>query len=85
MQKCPSRYTSDQQGASCQPGCEPCDQVPRFNPPSPSFRIFLQKILLLLLHRFSVCELILCSQRPGQTLHKMASALLCEHFLALLA
>ena len=32
--QCPSRYTSDQQGASCQLGCEPRD-MPRFNPPPP--------------------------------------------------
>ena len=44
-----------------------------------------QMILLLLLRRFSVCELILCRQRPRQTLHKMTSALLCVDFLALLA
>ena len=38
-----------------------------------------QRILLL-----SVCELILCRHRPRQTLHKMASVLLCEVLLACL-
>ena len=42
---------------------------------------FPQTILLLRLLSV-VCELILCRPRPRQTLHKMASALLCEDLLA---
>ena len=38
---CPSRYTSDQQGASCQLECEPRD-MPRFDPPPPPQCVFSQ-------------------------------------------
>ena len=81
--ECPSRYTFDQQGASCQPGCEDTD-MPRFNPrPKSSTESSQQRILLRLI---SVCELILCrewgAQANKQTLHKTAKSLLCEHSLA---